>query len=202
MREDGGGDPVFTEASHSGNGCPQGSATRISGNWRSAKIRFEDFDGDTSEPRRRSENCAVHLTGKGAQPGYQVGLTEAEFWGDLSLRNGTTFTWFGTQFRSENAAITVGLLVPSECPLKLNQSGQDTASGQVSNTGGLLKTSFSADAATANPVWSGCVGEDGNIPGILNYNIRGAILGGDGGSFKVAGARLNFTWRKCLKTLE
>jgi hypothetical protein len=109
LREEVGGGPVFSHISHSGNGCPQGSATTISGNWKTATFRFEEFGFDSEETGRKlgSENCGVHLTGKGAQPGYQVAVTEADLWGDLLLRNGTTFAWFGTQFRSEHAEITV-----------------------------------------------------------------------------------------------
>lgn len=106
-RQDVPGNPVFVQATHSGNGCPQGNTTTIYGNWKTATIHFNSFASDSQMPSTRSKNCQVHLTGKDAPVGYQVGLTEVEYWGDLSLKDESTFTWYGTQFRSEDAANTV-----------------------------------------------------------------------------------------------
>lgn len=82
----------------------------------------------------------------------------------------------------------------------LKLSAQNTVRSQISNTGGSLRTSFSAQADVPMPVWSQCVGEGGSIPGILNVNLRTAIIGQ--GTSKLKGAKLEFTWRKCVTDEE
>jgi hypothetical protein len=101
--------PVFVQATSAGNGCPQDSDTSITGNFNNAKVRFDKFAVSTLNTERKADtsNCGLHFVGKGAQPGYQVAITDAEIWGNVNLKNGTTFSWFATQFNSQNAVVTV-----------------------------------------------------------------------------------------------
>lgn len=72
---------------------------------------------------------------------------------------------------------------------------QLTLEGSIDSTSANASGSTTVRASVPDPLWSQCIGADGN-PGILNVNLRVAVAGG-AGSFEVDSEVLKYQFRRC-----
>ncbi|CAN8099661.1 unnamed protein product [Discula destructiva] len=157
----------ITQFRYSGSGCTQGSDSVgiSSSGWTTQVYTFSDFYTSSTE------NCELHFQGSGLSSGYQVSLAELDAVGKTTGPV-KEVDWYWQGYWSDDASDTL------------------TLSGTVFNPSGtsMIKANVS------EPVWSKCIGADGN-PGILNVNFR-VVVAGDG-SFEVLKEMLKYQYRKC-----
>lgn len=96
----------------SGNGCPQGSATRV-GNY-DGTFSFSDFVVTNTNPTDKTANCAAHINVNGVSGGWQVAVSAIDAKGHIMLSPGATANFYTTVFWSKDASNSVCLTLISQ----------------------------------------------------------------------------------------
>jgi len=98
--------PQIREISFSGNGCPQGSQPRYSGNFNDLEITYNNF-AVRLPGNEANRACQVHIQAYGGTPGWQFALRDVLVTGHAFLQSGTSLDWMSTVYFSQDAARTV-----------------------------------------------------------------------------------------------
>ncbi len=102
--------PKITSITFSGNGCPQGSATKYDGSFDDLSVSYpSDFIARLPGDKPMA-NCQVHIQASGASSGWQFALKDNWVQGRVWLQPGTSLEYYTSVYFSQDAANTVSLL--------------------------------------------------------------------------------------------